>query len=182
VSSQDELRQSDLFPPLLNSVDVVVPCLFSCHFIMPVPSRGQSDAKGVESVHLKVIFEVFKHSDEGERGPPIAVEQHKMWQCGVSHCVELMNMLIFIDADVSELEIDVEFKVGELKSLLIDLDKFFSHDDTMLNSGYLFLHKAYFQAFFLHFYFFIKLSVHPTNTISQIINFLISDVVKSYDR
>ncbi len=91
-------------------------------------------------------------------------------------------MLIFIDADVSELEIDVEFKVGELKSLLIDLDKFFSHDDTMLNSGYLCLHKAYFQAFFLHFYFFIKLSVYPTNTISQIIIFLISDVIKSYDR
>lgn len=60
MTCKNKMFNSDTFPPLLNSLNVVVSCLFPGHFVMPGASGRETHAVGIEGVDLEVVFEMLE--------------------------------------------------------------------------------------------------------------------------
>jgi hypothetical protein len=150
MTGEDEVFQAYLFAPFLDGLDVVVYGLLSRLLRFPVASGRESDSEGIEGVDLEVLSQLFEHSDEGERGASVAVEEHEMREFLVSHCIHFVHVIFFVDGDISIFEMLIHIQIGIGQCLPVDLHELFGHDEVMFNSRDYFRHEMGFHAFLLH--------------------------------
>jgi hypothetical protein len=94
-----------LLPPFLDGLDEVRDGLVRSHIIVPVAPRGKAHSEVVECMHLEMIVEVLEHVKVGESCGSEAMQADEMRSIASAHCVNLMNVLVAIDGNISEAEV-----------------------------------------------------------------------------
>ena len=86
-------------------------------------------------MHLVMLFQVLEGSDKGKSGSSKAVEHHKMRQVffRMTVGVNLVNMVLFINFDVSSVQFVLKYQIRERKSLLINLKSLFRRNKFIFN-------------------------------------------------
>lgn len=101
---------------------------------------------------LESILEVLEQTDVGQRGAAVAVEEDQVREGGVlGDGVDLVEVLLVVDGDVPELQLGVNFQVGVLQSLPVNLEEVLCHDGEMSHSRDFIFDEMQVQTFLLHF-------------------------------
>lgn len=106
-------------------------------------------------MNLEVIFEMLEYPHICKRSSSVAMKEHYMRQMRISGRVDLVNVIVLINGNISELELDMNFKIGELQSLMINFEKILSHYHMVTFSRHFFFYSYFSKTFLLHLFIFI---------------------------
>lgn len=100
------------FPPFLDWLDVILYCLFGCKVFGEISTRRVAESVDVQRMNLEMRHQVFEHFIKSHGSSAKSVEQHQMGKVGLAFGINLVDVLIFGDADISETDFFVECEFG----------------------------------------------------------------------
>lgn len=166
MANKCKVFYSNSFPPFFNSINKIIFCLFMSKILWVISDWRKSDTKSIKSMHLIMFFQMLKSSDVCQGSSPKTMKHDKMRQIllWMTVCIYLMHMILFIDPDVSSVQLMFKYKVRKSKSFFVDFVCLFRCDFIIINKELL-LYSTICQSFntYLHLqiYFIIFFTTFP---------------------
>ena len=176
MPNQCKVFYSNSFSPFFDCINKVMLCLFMSKILRIVSDWRESNTVSIKGMYLIMLFQMLKSSDICQSSSSKTMEHDKMRQVflRVTIRIDFMHMIIFIDLDVSCMQLMLKYKVRKSKSLFVDFISLFCRDLFVFDQKLLF-YLTFSQSFYcdlhLNIYFIIFVYTFRWISIKYFINF-----------
>ena len=122
VSNEVKSIDVERFSPFLDWLDVILYGFLRSKVFGEISTRRVAKSIDVQRVNLKMRHQVFEHFIKRHGCSSKSMQEHQMRKVGRTFGINLMDVLILWDSNVSETDFFVEFEFGCRKDFFVVLE------------------------------------------------------------